>query len=185
MKLTVGGQDFVEPLLVIKDPHSGGTEADIRAQFAFLETVQENLKNVGAMIEQIETMRKQLDGLDNANNSDAPQVKSAAGGLNQKLTDLEERLYQLRITGGQDGMRWPARLEEKISHLASELQDADFAPTSQQIAVNRQYTQEIRDLQAQLKQLLNKDVADMNNMLKERNMPVIGVSANARGEGLQ
>ena len=32
VKLTVNGRDFIQPLTVIKDPHSGGTEADITAQ---------------------------------------------------------------------------------------------------------------------------------------------------------
>ena len=30
VKLTIGGRDYTQPLTVRKDPHSGGTEADIR-----------------------------------------------------------------------------------------------------------------------------------------------------------
>jgi hypothetical protein len=109
-------------------------------------------------------------------------VKAASAGLHDKLIAIEENLYQLRITGRQDGMRWPARLIEKLTRISSKLQDADFAPTSQQIVVNRQFTEEIRGLQARV---LNKDVAGFNNMLRERNLPVITVAAFAPRNGLQ
>ncbi len=160
VKLTVDGRDFVQPLTVVKDPHSGGSEANIRAQFGFLQTVQENLLQAGAMIEQIESTRKQLESVSES----GVQVKSGSEDLDQKLIAVEENLYQLRITGGQDGMRWPTRLVEKLTHIASELQDADFAPTSQQIAVNQQLTQQLHELQAQLKQLTNRDVAHSGDL---------------------
>jgi len=173
IKLTVDGQDYTQPLLLIKDPHSAGTESDVRAQFAFLETVEQNAKSVDDMIDRAELLRKQVAGLEN---TDSDQLKTAAGGLYKKLTAFEENLYQLRVTGGQDGMRWPAKLQEKLGHLASELEDADFAPTSQQIAVNRQYTEQIRNLQTQLRQLLVKDVGGFNSLLQQQNLPVIAMA---------
>lgn len=36
VKLTIGGRDFTQPLTVRKDPHSGGTEADIQTQMQIL-----------------------------------------------------------------------------------------------------------------------------------------------------
>jgi hypothetical protein len=56
------------------------------------------------------------------------------------------------------------------------LEDADFAPTSQQIAVNRQYTEQIRNLQAELAQLLAKDLADFNGILKGQNIQAIAAT---------
>jgi hypothetical protein len=180
VKLTVGGQQFTQPLAILKDPHSSGTEADIRSQYAFLQGVQTNLKNVGEMINQVETLRKQTEDLKNASNASSTQVRNTAGVLDQKLTEFEENLYQLRITGGQDGMRWPGKIEQKLGHIASELQDADFPPTSQQLAVNREYTEQIREWQSQFKQLLSNDVAEFNNFLRAQNLPSITVS-NAAG----
>jgi hypothetical protein len=172
VKLSVGEKDYAQPLLVIKDPHSAGTEAEIRTQFTFLEKVEQNAKSVAEMIDRSETLRKQLSSLENSH----VELKTAADGLYRKLTDFEENLYQLRITGGQDGMRWPARLQEKLGHLASELEEGDFAPTSQQVAVNRQYTEQIASLRIQLQSLLTKDVEGFNGLLKQRNMPVLAAA---------
>ncbi|MBV8053180.1 MAG: hypothetical protein JOZ80_18475 [Acidobacteriaceae bacterium] len=183
VKLNVGGHDYTQPLTVIKDPHSGGTEADIRAQFAFLESVQENLRHAGAVVDQIENARKQLESVSSAGeNTGEVQIKAGAEDLDKKLVAIEENLYQLRITGGQDGMRWPSRLIEKLGHLASELQDADFAPTSQQIAVNQQFTQQIRDLQLQLNQVMSKNVAQFNELLRKSNLPLISMVAASHAE---
>jgi hypothetical protein len=186
VKLTVNGHDFTQPLTVIKDPHSGGSEADIRIQFAFLQSVQENLQQAGAMIEQIENTRKQLESMNSGGEggSDA-QVKSGSEDLDRKLIAVEENLYQLRITGGQDGMRWPTKLVEKLTHIASELQDADFAPTSQQIAVNQQLTHQIHQLQSQLKQVMNKDVAQFNDLLRQNKLPLLAVASRVQAQELQ
>src|SRR5436190_1408255 len=43
VKLSVGGRDYTQPLRVLKDPHSAGTEADIAAQQTMLAAVRRDL----------------------------------------------------------------------------------------------------------------------------------------------
>ena len=176
VKLNAGGQEFTQPLKVIKDPHSGGTEAGIRAQFTLMQSIRDNLNAVGEMINQLEPVRKQLQDLESAQASLKPEAQT----LEQALTAFEENLYQLRLTGGQDGMRWPAELAQKLTHLAGEVQDSDFPPTAQQLAVHRQFTNQIRTLRAQLDQLLTKDVAAFNATLSGHSVPNIVVPAARR-----
>jgi len=171
VKLSVDGQDFTQKLTVVKDPHSSSTEVDIRAQFTFMQSVRDNLIEAGQMVDQVEILRKQIGDL-------APRVNEAAA-LDQALVGFEENLYQLRISGGQDGMRWPAKLLEKLTHLAAEAQDNDFPPTTQQVAVSQQFTAQIRSLRTRWNAILNKDVADFNALLKQRGLPSLSPS-NAR-----
>ena len=166
VKLTVDGKEYTRKLTVLKDPHSAGTEAGIQAQFTFLESLRKDLNESADMINQVEFLRKQAEAL-------KPRLSSEAAALDASLTGFEENLYQLRITGGQDGMRWPAELIEKLSHLASDLQDTDFPPTDQEIAVGRQLTERVRELQQQFRGLLSKDVAQFNDALKQRGIPPI------------
>ena len=37
-------------------------------------------------------------------------------------------------------MRWGGKLLQKLSHLAGQIQETDFRPTNQQVAVNQQFT---------------------------------------------
>ncbi len=170
VKLTAGGKEYTQKLTVLKDPHSAGTEADIQAQFTFLESLQNNLNASAEMINNAEILRKQVEAL-------KPRVTTEATDVDTALITFEENLHQLRITGGQDGMRFPAKLVEKLSHVASQLQDVDFGPTAQEIAVSQQLTAQVRGLQARYKQLLDGDVARFNDFLKQRGIPQIALKA--------
>jgi hypothetical protein len=125
-------------------------------------------------VNSVEQTRKQLQDL--AVDPEAAPVKSAAAALETKLTEFEEQLYQLKLTGGQDGMRWPGQLLQKLSHLASGLQDSDFAPTTQQVAVNQQFTDSLRRLRAQFTELATRDVPAFNAVLKARRLPAISMA---------
>jgi photosystem II stability/assembly factor-like uncharacterized protein len=168
IKLTVGGKDFLQKLTVLKDPHSAGTEADIRAQFTFLEKLRDNLNAAADMINDVEILRKQVADL-------TPRLNEEALALDAALINFEENLHQLRITGGQDGMRWPAKLIEKLTHIASQLQENDFAPTAQQIAVSQQLSDQIRDLRRQFDDLLSKDLVRFNDVLKQHGIAALPV----------
>ena len=174
VKLTVGGKEYTQPLKLIKDPRSGGTEADISAQFTLMSSIRDNVQTAGQMVNQVETLRKKL--LDLA--ATQGTVREQANALEQNLLHFEENLVQLRISGGQDGMRWPAKLPTKLSHLASEVQDSDFAPTSQQVAVNQEYTAQLRSLRTELDELMKNRVTQFNSLLKERSLPEITAAAN-------
>jgi hypothetical protein len=70
-------------------------------------------------------------------------------------------------------MRWPAKLVEKLTHIASELQDGDFPPTAQQIAVGQELAAQIANLRSKLNEIMTKDVAGFNTVLKQRGIQVL------------
>jgi hypothetical protein len=174
VKLTVGGHEFTQPLKVIKDPHSAGTEADIRAQFTLLQSIRDDMLAAGEMVNKVELLRKQVEDLESK--PSAAQVKPAAETFDAKLIDFEQHLYQLKLTGGQDGMRWPGQLLQKLSHLVGGLQDSDFPPTTQEIAVNQQFTEEIGRLRRAFAELTTRDVPAFNAVLAAQNLPAISVT---------
>src|SRR6185369_11251068 len=113
VKLVVGGQEFSQPLVVKKDPNSGGTEADIAAQHAMMLELWKDLDSGAKMVNQIEVIRSQLDKLT------AVDVKTAAAAFDKKLIEIEEDLIQRKATGqGQDTVRYPPKLLSKIGYLA-------------------------------------------------------------------
>ena len=80
-------------------------------------------------------------------------------------------------------MRWPGQLLQKLSHLASGLQDSDFAPTTQEIAVNQQFTDQVRQLRGQFSELTTRDVPAFNAVLRERGLPPLDVTPAKRAAG--
>ncbi len=114
VKLSVGGLELTQPLNVIKDPHSTGTEADIRKQFTLLKEVSENIDSTAEMVNRVEILRRQLQDLfAGGPAAGTPAVQTAARTMEQKLTDFEENLYQLASVGrpGWDAMARQAPTE--------------------------------------------------------------------------
>ncbi|MBW8895788.1 MAG: hypothetical protein JF613_06350, partial [Acidobacteria bacterium] len=60
VKLTVGGRDYSQPLRVLKDPHSAGTEADIEAQHRMLLDVRRDLDVAVDAVNGAEMVRGQI-----------------------------------------------------------------------------------------------------------------------------
>jgi hypothetical protein len=177
VQLTVGGRKYTRSLTVLKDPHSQGTQADIEAQNAFVRSVQTNMSSAGQMINQLEIIRAQIESLPRG------ETATAADALDAKLISFEERLYSVRVTGGQDSMRWPAGLISKLSHVASQAQEADFRPTDQEVAVNAMFTQEIQAWRPELEQLISHDVAELNQQLQKQNVrPIVTTVPPAQGQ---
>src|SRR5438874_4490702 len=60
VKLSVNGRDYTQPLSVRKDPHSGGTEADIEAQHRVLLDLSRDLDSATDVVNSIEQVRSQI-----------------------------------------------------------------------------------------------------------------------------
>jgi hypothetical protein len=87
---------------------------------------------------------------------------------------VEDGIILLRATGhGQDNVRWKARLASKIGYLANEIESSDDPPTTQQTAVSEELKESAGTYRQQLRNLLGKEVADFNNLLRQRDIPNI------------
>jgi photosystem II stability/assembly factor-like uncharacterized protein len=168
VKLKVGGQEFTQPLVLRKDPNSGGSEEEIQTQYKTLVALQADLNAAVDMINQIESVRSQLQGLRAVL---PPEVRAAADSLDRKFSDVETNLLEVRVTGrGQDAIRWPTRLAGQIAYLSGGVASSDFAPTTQQNEVQQLLEGQLKAVRAQVDGLVNQDLAQFNARLKERNV---------------
>ncbi|HJT67893.1 MAG TPA: hypothetical protein VJ749_15655 [Pyrinomonadaceae bacterium] len=167
VKLSVGNQERSQPLVVKKDPNSEGTESTIAEQMRMLVDLRKDLEDAAAMINQIEFVRAQLYQLTSIATDGG--VKTAADDLDKKLIDVEEALYQRRLTGqGQDTVRWPPQLMRKINYLAGELGDSDFGPTNQQREVQTLLHAQLTSIRQRFDAVLNTDLVAFNKLLRDR-----------------
>jgi photosystem II stability/assembly factor-like uncharacterized protein len=173
VKMTVDGKDYTQKLTVIKDPHSNGTEGDIQVQTKLLTSLSDDLNNMADAVNQIELVRAQLSVLE-AELGPEQNIRTAAEQLNTKLMEIEDTIITLKATGrGQDTARWTARLASKIAYLATEAESSDDPPTTQQSAVSEELKERAGTIRQRLRNLMGKEVADFNNLLRQRNVPNI------------
>jgi hypothetical protein len=177
--LDVDGRTMSQPLRVLKDPNSDGTEADIAAQVVALKAMRVDHDSAASAINKIEWTRRQLLDLDailrdqSAGNSNA-EILRQSQALTQKLIAVEEHLIQLRVTGtGQDGVRWPAQVSERLRYLIGNTATADFKPTDQTGEVHQVLKVELEEARRNLNTILQTDLPALNRLLQQRNLPGI------------
>ncbi|MGD2123133.1 MAG: sialidase [Gemmatimonadota bacterium] len=173
VKLEVDGQDFTQPLTVLKDPNTAGSESDIRAQVAFLREIRAEVVRAGASVERVEALRVQLQTL--ARFAGDEEVTDAARALEERLTDLQMNMVDLRLTGqGQDGVRFEAKLLQKIGYLTGGVTAADFPPTDQDLEVLEILKGEVTEHLGAVEAVVSDDLAELNNLLREKGIPAVG-----------
>ena len=172
VQLSVGGRQLRQTLEVRKDPHSGGTEADIEAQTAMLFELRRDLESAVDVVNQIELVRGQIANLVQVVQDEA--ITEAGDELDQKLIALEGNLVELRETGRGADSRWGRnQLIRRIRNVANGLASADFKPTSQQTEVQTLLQDRLRTYLNQLDGLLSNDLNAFNELLRTRNVPNI------------
>lgn len=174
VKASIDGRELSQPLTVLKDPNTAGSEADIEAQTQLMLELRGSLVTAVDLVNRIEIVRSQLEALGRGLADD--EVKKAGAELTQKLTDLEMELLDLRLTGAQDGVRYAAKLISRIGYLANGLSNADFAPTSQQLEVQKLLAERLRGHQSRYQALATQDLAAFNELLRAKNVPAVGVN---------
>ena len=178
VKLVVDGKDVSrpQPLVVKKDPNTAGTEADIQAQTKMLMRVREQMAAATGLVNRAESIRSQakrvLDVLPEGESGNT--VRQAAEELDRKIVAVESRLFNMTSTGrGQDQLRLPSQLIEKLSHLADVVGLNDFAPTDQEGEVLDKLTKELADAGQRLDAIGDADVAAFNTVLAQHKLGAI------------
>ena len=164
---------------VFNDPRSNFTTADLTEQFELAQQVHGKLNEVGKANRQIRSVRAQLNGfLESFEDSiqSAPFRKSARP-IVDSLTAIEDVLHNSKIVAGEDNLRFPMRLEEKLSALNAAVIGADAKPTT---AMHDSYQSLAGRIDVQLKKL--KDILDnkipaFNEMAKTKQKAVIDIKA--------
>jgi photosystem II stability/assembly factor-like uncharacterized protein len=176
--LEVAGKEQRRNLRVLKDPHSEGTEEDIRLQTEMLTELREDLTAAAESINRIEWMRKQLQDLralvKDLGPKDSESVLEGSQELEGTLVALEEKLYELKVVDrGQDRVRWPTMLAGRIAYLANAVAVSDFRPASQHREVQKLLKERLTTYQRELDLLLQNEIPAFNRTLEERKLPTV------------
>ncbi len=180
VKVTVGGQTQQQPLQVLKDPRSAGTQADIDAQVTFALKIREAMNQLAGLIGQSEWIRRQLaetEAMLGGSPSDQALLE-AARDLEAKTVKVEGTMFDVHLTGArEDQFRNPIQLWGQLGTLNREITEdsADFAPTSQQQEVMTQFTERLQAIANNFSHLVDSDIAAFNHELDQHKLQGISV----------
>jgi len=178
--LRAGGFELVQPLELLKDPNSGGSDLEIQEQVTLVREIRETVDSVVALIDQIEWIRAQalLVRERNSDHAADDQLRRASARLEAALIDLETRLFDVRLTGGsarQDTLRWARRLYARLTSLAGYITGTDDRPTDQSREVFEMLRSELGDYTRQMT-AIREDLATFNRLLNDRGIDPIALN---------
>ncbi|WP_420319208.1 VPS10 domain-containing protein [Ekhidna sp.] len=172
VNLVVGEESFTEGLTIIKDPSSEGSLADIQAQDALMRKIHNDLDISHKMVNELEILRRQLYDMQailKVQRKDEKELLAEVSKLDSMLTGLEGKLVQLKTSGtGQDIVRWPAMLVQKLSYLAATTQISDFKPADQYVEVYNKLHEELEEFSSQLRSIKSVTLPAFYQLLREK-----------------
>jgi photosystem II stability/assembly factor-like uncharacterized protein len=187
VKLTVDGKTMTETFEVKKDPRVSTTQEEFQKQFDLLTKIRDKFSETSEAIISIRDVRKQAQDYA-ARVKDQPNAQpiiDAAKALGDKLTAVEEELYQTKNRSNQDPLNFPIRLNNKLAALANAIAAADAQPTEQQVSVCEDLTARINAQLEKLRQALATDVPAFNKLVRDQNAPAVWVKSRAGAAGQQ
>ena len=89
------------------------------------------------------------------------------------MKEIEDQLIQSAYRGARDRLDLPVRLNRKLAELAAVVASADFAPPQQAHQVYDHLSGEIDRQLVTLQQVLDDDVAQFANLVRDLDIPAI------------
>ena len=173
IKLIVGEEEFIRELEVVKDPNSEASLEELTEQVAFSLQLRDAMNLAVTMINDIETIRAELNEI-------IPKLeRSGDRKKSQELRTVAETiiasLYDIQLTGArEDAFRSPMKLYGRLSALASDIGafGADFKPTDQQREVYAIFNKRLKDVDTKFKKFIDVDIKKLNIQLKNSELQI-------------
>lgn len=136
-KLTVNGQTYSQPLVVLNDPRSKLSADDLAARQALLMQIYAKLDQANRTIVGLRSLRAQINDLE-SRYAKSPQAKALgddAKPLLAELASIEDALIQSKAHASEDVLNYPIRLNNKLAALSFTVGFSNSRPTAQDQAV--------------------------------------------------
>ncbi len=175
VRVTANGVSQTEPLTLKMDPRSTVTQADLQEQFQAAIRVRDQVSAADEMVIAIRQINKELQ--DRAEKGHDEALASSGARLRDRLSTIEEELYQVRNRANEDPLNFPIKLNNLLAALARSIETGDRKPTDQALEVEKELTGRLNKIRVRYQEALNTDLTRFNGLLQERHLPVIAASS--------
>jgi hypothetical protein len=176
VKFKCGNDSTEMPFTILPDPNYKASLADYEEQFNHLITIRDKSSEIMKAIKNVRDIRQQLNDFTTRNGKDIPkEVKMQIDTVQKQITAVEEELHQTKAKSGQDVLNFPIKLDDKLSSIYNAAAAGNYGLSKQ---AKQAYTELLPLIDAQLnklKNIINVDVAQLNKLIHEIIIPVIGV----------
>jgi hypothetical protein len=169
----IGAQECI----IKNDPRNTATLQDLQAQFDLNKKIIAKVSEISKATKQIREVKQQIETyLSQA--TDTAKVhafKKVSDPLIDSLNAISETLYAEKIVTFYDNLKYPVRIEEKLTALNDFLQTADTAPTKSMVEKYEELAAAADAEIIKLNTLLETEVNKLNMIAGEQKKNAIEV----------
>ncbi len=173
VRLVLGEEEWTQSFEIRKDPRVQASQEDLDAQFELWRRIHARLSEANQAINRIRRIRYQVKEWEGRTDQTDATVIEAAKALGEKLLAIENELIQTGEESPADRIRHPSRLNAKLAGLTSVVDVADAAPPQQAYDVFEHLAAQLDGRLGELEALIEKDVADFNQQIRQADLPPI------------
>lgn len=176
VQLVSGKESQTKNFVIKANPTYKCTSDDYLAQYNFLVEVKDKFAEVQQCIRDIRTLRGQIEQFKNISGKTIPkEISSACDTILKKIAETEGELYQVKLKSSQDILNFPMKINDRLAGLYNYASSGNTAPNAQvKEAYNELKTIADQEL-GSFKTVLEKDVAELNNLIRSSELPIIGL----------
>ncbi len=180
VRITADGTTQTQPLTIEKDPRlTNITDADLQKQFQLAMQIRDRESDANNAVIQIRDLRSQIDDrlkkADSLSGSRKTRVETAAKGLEQQLSTIEQAIYQVKNRSDEDPLNFPIKLNNKIGALGSLVEIGQYPPTAQDETVFTMLSNQLQEQLNALDQATKTGVPAFNKVLQPAHLQPITV----------
>ena len=174
-RLTANGESKEIDFTILKDPRVSSSQADLQAQFDYLQEIRSTLSEAHNSIKDIRAVREQMISLKEklGDDEEYEDIVNKSEEIDGKMTKVEEELYQVKNQSRQDPLNFPIRLNNKLAHLSRVVGTGDYKPTDQAVDVKNELSEQINTQITEWQRILTEDIEQLNQMVKEKSVDAI------------
>jgi hypothetical protein len=153
------------------DPRENVTQEQLQTQFKLASDIRDEVSAANEIVIKIREFKKQAKA--RADDSKDPAVAEAGASLRDKLSTIEEQVYQVRNSANEDPLNFPIKLNNLIAALARSVETGDAPPTDQTYVVQRELSAQLSAIQVKFNEALKVDLDRFNTVLAEHKLAKI------------
>ena len=166
IRMKVGDYSETHDFEIKIDPNLKGiTKEDLQEQFDLASKIMNKTSTANEAVIKIREIKSQLN--DAKGKISSSDYNKTITPFIQKISAIEEDLYQVKNQSGQDPLNFPIKLNNRLASLRRSVETGDAKPTNGAYKVFKELSDELDQHLGKLNQTLSSDLSKINQLLKK------------------
>jgi photosystem II stability/assembly factor-like uncharacterized protein len=175
VRVTADGQTATQPFAIRREPHllADVTDADLQKQFDLAMQISKKTTEANQAVLLVRGITPQIEDRTNKLDSKTGPTAKALNDLKEKLTTVENAIYQTKNQSGEDPLNFPIMLNNKIAAIQGVVESAPDAPTEQSYEVFEMLSGRLNQQLNTLDSTVKTELPKVNDLLKRQKLDPI------------